>query len=153
MRKIYLFVFFSAAFLSGVGQSHWHVQARTLRYAPDGQEFVILNGNIKYNKALYGGNSAFRVETGDVPEFAMYMPGVGGNIHFGIILGNQSLWLNDCSFIESRYLPCKRKYIVKDDFMRQGTLELTAWAGYESECMLLEIVWTNAPQGMQLAWV
>ena len=63
----------------------WHGQARTLRYHPEGQDFVITNGERRFNRALYGTNTAFRVEAGDRPEFALYLPGMGGNLKFGLL--------------------------------------------------------------------
>lgn len=48
---------------------------RPLRYYPDGPDFVIENGEEFFNRSLYGGNTAFRVDGGDKPEFVMYLPG------------------------------------------------------------------------------
>ena len=50
----------------------WHGIARQMRYQPDGKDVVITNGKLRFNRALYGTNSVFRVEAGDLPEFAMY---------------------------------------------------------------------------------
>src|SRR6187549_3679093 len=71
----------------------WHDIERTIRYHPEGTDFVINNGNRRFTRALYGTNTAFRVEAGDLPEFALYMPGMGGNIKFGLSNGNTSKWL------------------------------------------------------------
>ncbi|MES2890686.1 MAG: hypothetical protein V4725_01705, partial [Bacteroidota bacterium] len=57
----------------------WHNKQRSLRYHPEGEDFVITNGSRRFTRALYGSNSAFRAEAGDLPEFALYMPGMGGN--------------------------------------------------------------------------
>ena len=65
-------------------------QNRTLRYQPDGEDFVIVNGNRKFTRALYGSNTGFRLETSDVPEFALYMPRMGGNLSLGVIVGGKS---------------------------------------------------------------
>src|SRR5438067_722569 len=54
--------------------SLWHHEQRTLRYKPEGEDFLIRNGNRLFTRALYGSHSAFRVEAGDRPEFALYMP-------------------------------------------------------------------------------
>ena len=51
---------------------------RPLRYGADGPDFVIENGEEFFNRSLYGGNTAFRVDGGDKPEFVMYLPGRGG---------------------------------------------------------------------------
>src|SRR4051812_40521895 len=57
---------------------------RPLRYRPDGADFVIENGEEFFNRPLYGGNTAFRVDGGDRPEFVLYLPGRGGNFRLGI---------------------------------------------------------------------
>ena len=57
---------------------------RPLRYRPDGADFVIENGAEFFNRPLYGGNTAFRVDGGDKPEFVLYLPGRGGNLRFAI---------------------------------------------------------------------
>ena len=62
----------------------WHGVERSVRYHPDGEDFVIVNGKRRFNRALYGSNSAFRAEAGDLPEFALYLPGMGGNLKLGI---------------------------------------------------------------------
>jgi hypothetical protein len=58
--------------------------ARPLRYTPEGGDFVITNGPESFNRPLYGGASAFRVDAGDRPEFSLYLPGRGGNLRLGI---------------------------------------------------------------------
>src|SRR6478609_798587 len=60
---------------------------RKIHYVPDGDGFLLKNGSRKFNRALYGSNTAFRVEAGDLPEFAMYMPGMGGNMKLGLTDG------------------------------------------------------------------
>ena len=74
---------------------YWQGEERCLRYHPEGEDFVIVNGDRKFNRALYGTNTAFRVETGDVPEFGFFMPNMGGNMQLGLILGRKTSWLHD----------------------------------------------------------
>ncbi len=57
---------------------------RPLRYRPDGADFVIENGAEFFNRPLYGGNTAFRVDGGDKPEFVLYLPGRGGNLRLAV---------------------------------------------------------------------
>ena len=57
---------------------------RPLRYRPDGADFVIEQGAEFFNRPLYGGNTAFRVDGGDKPEFVLYLPGRGGNLRLEI---------------------------------------------------------------------
>jgi hypothetical protein len=58
--------------------NQWHNKEQELRYKPDGKDFVIVNGKRLFTRAIYGTNTAFRMEAGDRPEFALYMPGMGG---------------------------------------------------------------------------
>ena len=57
---------------------------RPLRYHPDNGDFIIENGPEFFNRSLYGGNTASRVDGGDKPEFTMYLPGRGGNLRLGV---------------------------------------------------------------------
>jgi hypothetical protein len=57
---------------------------RPLRYRPEGGDFVIVNGSEFFNRPLYGGNTAFRSDAGDRPEFTLYLPGRGGNLRLGL---------------------------------------------------------------------
>ena len=41
---------------------------------------MIENGPEFFNRSLYGGNTAFRVDGGDQPEFMLYLPGRGGHL-------------------------------------------------------------------------
>ena len=45
---------------------------RVLRYQPDGNDFVCVNGINRYSRALYGGYTDYRIETSDRPIFAIY---------------------------------------------------------------------------------
>src|SRR6186997_3518109 len=110
MRKILLII----CLLTGksiFSQQLWHDKERTLRYHPEGNDIVIENGDKRFNRALYGGNTAFRAEAGDLPEFALYMPGMGGNLKFGLIKGDSSKWIIDAKNIETRYRPGSMIYV------------------------------------------
>ena len=80
----------------------WHGKERTLRYHPEGNDIVIENGDKRFNRALYGGNTAFRAEAGDLPEFALYMPGMGGNLKFGIIVNGKIEMAHRCQIYKSK---------------------------------------------------
>src|SRR5687768_16227855 len=75
---------------------------RSIHYKPDGEDFLLVNGNRRFNRSLYGGNTGFRAEAGDLPEFALYLPGMGGNLKFGLIKGDNSIWVTDSKKIETR---------------------------------------------------
>ena len=77
---------------------------RPLRYRPDGADFVIENGAEFFNRPLYGGNTAFRVDGGDKPEFVLYLPGRGGNLRLALRSATGAKWLHDAASIVTRYL-------------------------------------------------
>lgn len=129
---------------------YWHGKERELRYTPKGDDFVIVNGDKRFNRALYGTHTAFRVETGDVPEFGLFMPGMGGNIQLAVVAGNNELWLNKAEQVVSRYRAGSRIYEIKDPVLGPGKLIITALAMADAEGVLLEVSGTGIPPGVQL---
>ncbi|HEX5554610.1 MAG TPA: DUF4450 domain-containing protein, partial [Chitinophagaceae bacterium] len=111
---------------------------RTLRYKPEGTDFVIHNGHKKYNRALYGTHTAFRVEAGDLPEFALYMPGIGGDLKLGILTSRGSKWLNDFDSMEARYRPGTMLYRLRDSLLGTEVIHLQLLAMADREGMLLK---------------
>src|SRR6185503_15330134 len=104
MKAISVFILFVIAsvqivFAQTDTAAWWHNKVRNIHYLPQGSDFVLANGKMRFNRALYGTNTAFRVEAGDLPEFALYMPGMGGNFKFGLIAGNKSKWLIEAQSI------------------------------------------------------
>ncbi|WP_295770158.1 DUF4450 domain-containing protein [uncultured Mucilaginibacter sp.] len=129
----------------------WHNIERTIRYQPSGQDFVIKNGTRRFNRAIYGTNTAFRVEAGDLPEFALYLPGMGGNLKFGLIKGNESKWLINAQYIEARYRPGSMLYTINDPMLGAGTINIQVLAGADSETLIVKAEVKNAGN-VQLFW-
>ena len=125
---------------------------RTLRYMPDGDDFVIVNGRNKFNRALYGTHTGFRVETGDVPEFALYLPNMGGNLNFSIGNKKTTISLNNAARIESRYRAGSRIYSISDPLLGKGKLLVTALAMSQGEGLILKIETSKIPSGIKLSW-
>lgn len=126
---------------------------RLLRYRPQGRDFVIINGNKKYNRALYGTHTAFRVEGGDLPEFALFMPGIGGDMKLGIMTHSGSKWLNDFDTIEMRYQPGTILYRLKDNSIGPAEIRLQLLAMDDREGMLLKAQIFNAQKEISLICV
>jgi Domain of unknown function (DUF4450) len=99
---------------------------RPMRYHPDGTDFVIENGKEFFNRPLYGPNTAFRIDAGDLPEFSLYLPGRGGNVRLGILSGSNALWLNDAKKIVAKYRPGSMVYEITDPSLGSAVLQLTA---------------------------
>ncbi|MBC7826636.1 MAG: DUF4450 domain-containing protein [Chitinophagaceae bacterium] len=131
----------------------WHNKQRKIHYQPQGSDFVRVNGGLRFNRALYGTNTGFRIETGDLPEFAFYMPGMGGNFKLGLIAGNNSKWLIDAQNIKTIYRPGSMVYEIKDPLLGNGLLKLTILALANREGMIIQYTLTGVEQKTELIWV
>ncbi len=127
---------------------------RTLRYTPEGTDFVIPNGSSFFNRPLYGGNAGFRIEGGDRPEFAFYLPGKGGNLRIGIKPASvgKGIWVFDAKSVVARYRAGSMVYEIRDPLLGDGALRLTAipMAGTEGLVVRAELS-GNAP-ALSLIW-
>lgn len=128
----------------------WHGQQRVVRYRPEGDDFVIVNGTRRFNRALYGTNTAFRVEAGDLPEVALYMPGMGGCFRLGLVGKDRSRWLINASHILARYRPGSMIYEVRDALLGKGVLIVTVLALADGEGFVLKVRATEVGAGVRL---
>ncbi|WP_438483200.1 DUF4450 domain-containing protein [Oleiharenicola lentus] len=127
---------------------------RPLRYTPDNGDFVIRNGGEFFNRPLYGGNTAFRVDAGDKPEFALYLPGRGGNLRLGIrTTDGRARWLNDAAEIIARYRPGSMLYEIRDPLLGDdGRLTLTLIAPATTEGIIVRVESRDICAGLELIW-
>lgn len=125
--------------------------AKPLRYRPEGGDFVILNGSERFNRALYGGNTAFRVEAGDKPEFVLYLPGRGGNLRLAVEHGGKIWWLADAARIEARYRPGEMLYEIADPRLGAGKIEIEAVADFATEGLFVRAS-AKGISGARLVW-
>lgn len=130
----------------------WHGEQRELRYRPDGTDFVITNGNRLFTRALYGTNTAFRVETGDRPEFALYMPGMGGTFKLGIATGNSSKWLTTAQTITAKYRPGSMLYTIEDPLLGNGKLLLEVLAMANADGFIIKARLENVKTPVGVFW-
>jgi hypothetical protein len=56
------------------------------------------------------------------PEFAMYMPGMGGNFKLGLVNGKDSKWITEASKINTKYVLGTMQYEIQDLILGQGKL-------------------------------
>ncbi|MDQ0781152.1 DUF4450 domain-containing protein [Chryseobacterium sp. W4I1] len=122
---------------------HWQENERELHYKEDKGDFLLVNGKYRFNRALYGDNRASRVEAGDLPEFALYLPGMGGNLQFVIQKGNSIKKLIQADKIETRYRPGSMLYTIKDPILGNGSLKLTVLAQSKEEGLVLKMEMEN----------
>ena len=159
MNKAFFFILYVLFFAvctsniySQTKQILWHNQPRELRYHPDGNDFVIQNGGKRFNRALYGTNTGFRVEAGDLPEFGLYMPRLGGTLRLGLMNGDTSIWLIDAQHIEMRYNAGSIRYTISDPILNKGILKLEVLALQNSDGMIMNVTSEETPANVKLIW-
>ena len=124
-----------------------------LRYHPEGTDFVIVNGAEFFNRPLYGGNTAFRVDAGDRPEFSLYLPGRGGNLRLGVKTAAGAKWLHAADEITARYRPGEMIYEVRDALLgADGTLRVEALALAATEGLIVRVTWRGSIGPPELVW-
>lgn len=107
--------------------------AGLMNYLPDGRSFVCVNGSNIYNRALYGGHTAYRIETSDRPIFAIYNKRDSRNVRFFVRIGECIVPADSTTYCEARYNSGVRKYVLKDDAWGGGGIEISAVATVEDE--------------------
>ncbi len=126
---------------------------RPLRYRPDNGDFVIENGGEFFNRSLYGGNTAFRVDGGDKPEFVLYLPGRGGNLRLGVRTTTGARWLHEAAQITTRYRPGELLYEIRDPLLGAGgVIRLAALAWEQTEGLVVRVETTGLPPDVELVW-
>jgi hypothetical protein len=128
---------FASAQTPGQDQTH------PVRYHPEGTDFVITNGARRFNRALYGTNTAFRIEAGDLPEFALYMPGMGGNLNLG---------LTHAKYIKASYRPGSMLYEIRDPSLGDATVHLTLLALADAEGFILRLYATGGKPTLHISF-
>jgi hypothetical protein len=149
---LYVLFFLIPIIIFGQEKALHTTTSRKIHYVPDGDGFLLKNGNRKFNRALYGSNTAFRVETGDLPEFAMYMPGMGGNLKLGLSDGKKSKWITEASSITTRYANGKMYYEIQDAILGKGKLKLEIVALKEEEGFVLKVSSIDIDKNSSLIW-
>ncbi|MFI1773410.1 DUF4450 domain-containing protein [Thalassobellus citreus] len=124
-----------------------------IHYAPEGENFILKKGSRKFNRALYGTNTGFRVETGDLPEFAMYMTKMGGNFKLGIATKSTSKWITTCDSITTRYKPGTMLYEIRDPLLQNGVIKIQVVAHAENDAMIIKVDTENIPKNLELVWL
>jgi hypothetical protein len=127
---------------------------RPLRYQPDAGDFVIENGGEFFNRPLYGGHTAFRVDGGDQPELSLYAPGQAGNLRLGVRNANGATWLFDAQHRVTRYRGGSLIYEIRDPLLGEAaTLIVTALALNAQEGLILRAqLQGESSAGTELIW-
>lgn len=159
MRRILTpFVFLPAILLGAKADEEKNavvVPESPLQYRPDHGDFVIENGREYFNRPLYGTNTAFRVDGGDLPQWSLYLPGRGGNLRLGMVSMDSSVrWLDEAENIIARYRPGAMRHEIQgatpgDD----SVLWIDSIPCADAEGVILRIRAENLSEPVTLGWV
>jgi len=126
--------------------------AHPRRYRPEGTDFVIENGEHRFNRPLYGSNTAFYVHAGDRPEFLLSLPGKGGTLWLGIVAEGKSKWLSAAERIVARYRGGGMGYEIRDPLLGPGRLSLDVVPLADAEGVVLRAALSEDAPPVELAW-
>jgi len=126
--------------------------ARPPRYRPEGSQFVITNGTHRFNRPLYGSNTAFFIHSGDLPEVMLSLPGKGGTLWLGLVAGEASKWLPAADQVVARYLGGAMRYEIRDGLLGAGALELDVMPMGETEGVVLRVRAAPGTAAVDLVW-
>ena len=137
--------------LDALAQSkHWQKNPRSVHYTEDQGDFLLVNGKYRFNRALYGSHKPSRVEAGDLPEFALYMPGMAGNLQFVLEKEGSYKKLIDAEHIETRYRPGSMIYRVQDPLIGSGHLDIVVLAQADEEGLIVKLEGKGIPSEAKL---
>ena len=117
---------------------------RKQQYFPDGRDIVCQDGDKRYNRALYGSYTEYRLETSDRPIFAVYRSKAHKNIRFRLTANGKTTLLEQTTHAEARYNAGKRVYKLTDASWRKGSLTITVLLQPDAE----SAIWKFEPQSM-----
>lgn len=131
---------------------HKRGATRKLNYIPDGEDFVCINGENRYTRALYGSHTAFRLETSDRPVFAVFTKGNSKNIRFRVVqAGGEVTPLEETAWCESRYTAGRRTYrLTHTSWGSNAELQVSALAVDDEDAAIWRFTPINMPQGVVL---
>lgn len=124
-------------------------------YHPDQGDIVVRGGTRAFNRPLYGGNTGFRIEAGDLPEFALHLPKRGGNLRLGwLAADNKSgFWFHQSATRTSRYRAGSMVYELADPRLGTGSLQLTVLPAGEGEGLVARMEIINQIPSGRFVWV
>ena len=124
------------------------MSARTWQYRPDGQDFVCVNGENRYTRALYGSHDEDRLETSDRPVFVAYKKKDSRNISFSLTVNGKTTRLDETDHCEARYTAGRRSYVLTDKGWGSGKVEMSVLAFPDRQGGIWKIVTSGFKGGV-----
>lgn len=124
---------------------------RVMQYTPTSGGYIYRkNGDNLYTRALYGGNTAFRLETSDRPIFGAVHGKDNRNIHFMVEINGKRMRLDSVAECRAYYRGGERRYELTDPAWGKGRLSIISLAPNHYEGGLWKIEATDMPSGSKI---
>ena len=110
------------------------MKPRQMQYRPEDGDFLCVNGNNRFTRALYGNNTDYRIETSDRPAFALYNNVKKAKSYRNLRLYINGIQLDNAEYCESRYGRGRRTYLLRDSHWgKQAVLTVECVAMHDTE--------------------
>ena len=127
---------------------------RTMQYTPTTGGYIYRkNGDNLYTRALYGGNTAFRLETSDRPIFGAFHGKDNRNIHFKVKAGGRWMRLDSVAECRTYYRGGERRYELSDPAWGKGSISIIALAPRDHEAGIWKIESSDMPEGSEIVGI
>ncbi|MDE6022787.1 MAG: DUF4450 domain-containing protein, partial [Muribaculaceae bacterium] len=127
---------------------------RVMQYTPTSGGYIYRkNGDNLYTRALYGGNTAFRIETSDRPIFGAFHGKDNRNIHFKVKVNGQWMRLDSVAECRAYYRGGERRYELTDPAWGEGRMSIISLAPRNYEGGLWKFEATDMPSGSEMVGV
>ncbi|MDE6695511.1 MAG: DUF4450 domain-containing protein [Muribaculaceae bacterium] len=127
---------------------------RVMQYSPTSGGYIYRkNGDNLYTRALYGGNTAFRIETSDRPIFGAFHGKDNRNIHFIVTVNGHSMRLDSVAECRSYYRGGERRYELSDPAWGDGHISIITLAPRHFEGGLWKIETSDMPVNSEIKGV
>ncbi len=124
---------------------------RVMQYTPTSGGYIYSkNGKNLYTRALYGGNSGFRIETSDFPIFGAFHGKDNRNVHFIVTVDGHEMRLDSVAECRSYYRGGERRYELSDPAWGKGRISIITLAPRTFEGGLWKIEASNMPKGSEI---
>ena len=124
---------------------------RIMQYTPTSGGYIYRkNGDNLYTRALYGGNTAFRIETSDRPIFGTFHGKDNRNVHFMVKLDGHWTRLDSVAECRTYYRGGERRYELSDPAWGNGHITIIALAPRDYEAGLWKIEASDMPSATEI---
>lgn len=96
-------------------------------------------------------NQGSVITAGEAPEFTFYVPDKASAVRFGLVKGNQSIWLNSLKS-ECKSQGKGLKYTLTGKFLEKGKLAIEVLPLYQTDGVIIRVNGENLPDSLSLFW-